>query len=247
MPFREVKKSDKPKIADKSKPSAHDPEPPTKQGLQLSSPAILSLGFLALIVIGTVLLSLPIATIQPISILAAAFTATSAVTVTGLNVVDTANYTTFGQLVIAALIQFGGLGFMTFAILVLTSLQGKMGLSGSITAQEALGTHSNQIGSTAKAVIKIAFITESLGFLGLTLLLAPLKGLKDAMYEAFFLCISAFNNAGFALNGNNMTAYVHQPMISFIISLLIITGGIGFLVILDIIKHKRWLDRKSVV
>ncbi|MEZ1459317.1 potassium transporter TrkG, partial [Pseudomonas aeruginosa] len=84
--------------------------------------------------------------------------------------------------------------------------------------------HSNQIGSTAKAVIKIAFITEGLGFLGLTLLLAPLKGLKDAMYEAFFLCISAFNNAGFALNGNNMTAYVHQPMISFIISLLIITG-----------------------
>ena len=240
MPFREVKKGEKPKIVDKSKPSTHDLEPPTKQGLQLSSPAILSLGFLALIVMGTVLLSLPIATIQPISLLAAAFTATSAVTVTGLNVVDTANYTTFGQLVIAALIQFGGLGFMTFAILVLTSLQGKMGLSGSITAQEALGTHSNQIGSTAKAVIKIAFITESLGFLGLTLLLAPLKGLKDAMYEAFFLCISAFNNAGFALNGNNMTAYVHQPMISFIISLLIITGGIGFLVILDIIKHKRW-------
>ena len=72
MPFREVKKGEKPKIVDKSKPSAHDLEPPTKQRLHLSSPAILSLGFLALIVMGTVLLSLPIATIQPISILAAA-------------------------------------------------------------------------------------------------------------------------------------------------------------------------------
>lgn len=248
MPFRDVKKGDKPKFIDKSK--HYQPKPMSalegatdksiKKDKPLSSPAILSLGFLILIVIGTILLSLPMASYQPISVLAAAFTATSAVTVTGLNVVDTANYTTFGQMVIAALIQFGGLGFMTFAILVLTSLQGKMGLSGSITAQEALGTNSHQLGSTAKAVIKIAFITELLGFLGLTLCLAPLKGLKPAMYEAFFLCISAFNNAGFALNGNNMTAYVHQPMVSFIISLLIITGGIGFLVILDIIKHKRW-------
>ena len=76
---------------------------------------------------------------------------------------------------IAALIQFGGLGFMTFAILVLTSLQGKMGLSGSITAQEALGTHSNQIGSTAKAVSKLP-LSPRAWVLGLTLFLAPLKG-----------------------------------------------------------------------
>ncbi|MFW2176679.1 MULTISPECIES: TrkH family potassium uptake protein [unclassified Moraxella] len=255
MPFREVKKADKPKIIDKSKltastmgtsskptkPSSKQDEPSSlKQGLQLSSPAILSLGFLMLIAIGTVLLSLPIASFKPISVLQAGFTATSAVTVTGLNVVDTANYTTFGQMVIIALIQFGGLGFMTFAILVLTSLQGKMGLSGSMTAQEALGTSGSEITSTAKSVIKIAFITEFLGFIALTLCLLPLKGLKSAMYEAFFLCISAFNNAGFALTGNNMTEYVHTPMVSFIISLLIITGGFGFLVILDIIKHKRW-------
>lgn len=239
MPFREVKKGDKPKFIDKSTPFS-EPDAPVKHGFHLSSPAILSLGFLALIALGTMLLSLPIASHKPISVLAAAFTATSAVTVTGLNVVDTANYTTFGQMVIVTLIQFGGLGFMTFAILVLTSLQGKMGLSGSITAQEALGTSGNQIASTAKSVLKIAFITELLGFLGLTICLTPLKGLNAAMYEAFFLCISAFNNAGFALTGNNLTEYVHQPMVSLVVSLLIITGGLGFLVILDVIKHKRW-------
>ena len=240
MSFREVKKGEKPKIIDRSKPVEPEKPPAARPRSGLSSPAILSLGFFILIAIGTGLLSLPVATHQPISVLSAAFTATSAVTVTGLNVVDTGNYTTFGQMVIIALIQFGGLGFMTFAILVLTSLQGKMGLSGSMTAQEALGTHGNQIGSTAKSVIKIAFLTEFLGFLGLTWCLLPLKGLKDAMYEAFFLSISAFNNSGFALTGDNMTAYVHTPMISFIISLLIMMGGIGFLVILDVIKHKRW-------
>lgn len=251
MTFRDVKKSDKPKIIDKSKPANQDAEQDTplslatpadshRQQKPLSSPAILSLGFLLLIVIGTILLSLPIASHQPISVLAAAFTATSAVTVTGLNVVDTANYTTFGQMVIAGLIQFGGLGFMTFAILVLTSLQGRMGLLSSTTAQDALGSTTNELASTAQSVLKIAFITEFLGFLALTACLMPLKGLKSAMYEAFFLCISAFNNAGFALTGNNLTEYVHQPLVSFVISLLIITGGIGFLVILDVFKHKRW-------
>lgn len=246
MPFKEVKKGDKPKITDKSKPTPqsrpieHDTPSSIQQGFQLSSPAILSLGFLVLIVIGTILLSLPIASIKPISVLSALFTATSAVTVTGLNVVDTANYTTFGQLVIVGLIQFGGLGFMTFAILVLTTFQGRMGLSGSMTAQEALGTNSNQITSTAKSVIKIAFVTELLGFIGLTLCLMPSKGLNNAIYEAFFLCISAFNNAGFALTGNNMTEYAHQPIITTIISGLIIMGGLGFLVISDIAKHRRW-------
>ena len=85
---------------------------PDKQALQLSPPAILSLGFLFLIVLGTSLLALPIASHQPISLLQAAFTATSAVTVTGLTVVDTANYTLFGHMVIIGLVQFGGLGFM---------------------------------------------------------------------------------------------------------------------------------------
>lgn len=240
MPFREVKKGDKPKFIDKSKAPAHEPPKPLKQGLQLSSPAILSLGFLVLITVGTLLLALPMATMKPISLLSALFTATSAVTVTGLNVVDTANYTTFGQVVIAGLIQFGGLGFMTFTILVLTSLQDKMGLSSSMTAQEALGTSTHQITHTAKWVLKIALITELMGFVGLTLCLMPLKGLKSAMYEAFFLSISAFNNAGFALTGNNMTEYVHQPIITTIISGLIITGGLGFLVIMDIIKQRRW-------
>ena len=132
MSFREVKKGEKPKIIDKSKPVEPEKPPAARPRSGLSSPAILSLGFFILIAIGTGLLSLPVATHQPISVLSAAFTATSAVTVTGLNVVDTGNYTTFGQMVIIALIQFGGLGFMTFAILVLTSLQGKMGLSGSM-------------------------------------------------------------------------------------------------------------------
>lgn len=213
----------------------------SKKRVQLPPPAILSLGFLVLIILGTVLLKLPIASLKPVSWLAAAFTATSAVTVTGLNVVDTANYTTFGQVVIMCLIQFGGLGFMTFAIVVLTSLQRRMGLSSSLTAQEALGqSNTSQIVQTAKSVLKIAFVVEFCGFLGLTACFYPLVGLSSAMYHALFLCISAFNNAGFALTGDNLTVYVHTPMISLIISALIILGGLGFLVILDVLKNRRW-------
>ena len=90
MSFREVKKGEKPKIIDRSKPVEPEKPPAARPRSGLSSPAILSLGFLFLIVLGTSLLALPIASHQPISLLQAAFTATSAVTVTGLTVVDTA-------------------------------------------------------------------------------------------------------------------------------------------------------------
>jgi trk system potassium uptake protein TrkH len=214
---------------------------PDKQALQLSPPAILSLGFLFLIVLGTSLLALPIASHQPISLLQAAFTATSAVTVTGLTVVDTANYTLFGHMVIIGLVQFGGLGFMTFAILVLTTLQGKMGMSGALTAQEAMGgTSLSQVVHTAKAVIKIALSIELVGFIALVLCLAPLKGLSQAVYEAFFLCISSFNNAGFALTGDSLMPYVNTPLISTVISGLVVMGGLGFLVVLDVLKRRQW-------
>ena len=205
----------------------------------LSSPAILSLGFLAMIVLGTCLLKLPLASHTPISWLTAGFTATSAVTVTGLSVVDTANFTRFGHWVIMGLIQFGGLGFMTFAILVLKSVQGKMGMRSTDLAKDALGQHNaSQLVNTAKSVIAIALISELMGAMLLFLALSG-KG-ADGAFEALFLSVSAFNNAGFALTGDNLMAYVHTPWIALVVSSLIITGGIGFLVIMDVAKHRCW-------
>ena len=218
--------------------SQHKTPAPFKKP-SLSSPAILSLGFLAMIVIGTCLLKLPLASHTPISWLTASFTATSAVTVTGLSVVDTANFTRFGHWVIMGLIQFGGLGFMTFAILVLKSVQGKMGMRSTDLAKDALGqSNASQLVNTAKSVIAIALISELMGAMLLFLALSS-KG-ADGAFEALFLSVSAFNNAGFALTGDNLTAYVHTPWIALVVSSLIITGGIGFLVIMDVVKQRRW-------
>ena len=111
---------------------------------RLSPPLLLAASFLLLIALGTVLLKLPFATTQPITWLQAAFTATSAVTVTGLGVVDTGTlFTRAGQTVIALLIQAGGLGFMTFAVLILMRPSNrKVAISHQLVAKEALGNTS---------------------------------------------------------------------------------------------------------
>lgn len=207
----------------------------------LSPPAILSLGFLALIALGTVLLKLPIASHEPITWLQAAFTATSAVNVTGLTVVDTGNYTHFGHTVLVLLVQTGGLGFMTFGVLIFFSLNRRMGMHSQLIAQEALGqVSSGQLLATAKSVLKISLAIELLGFIGLTLAFYPLMGWEEAVFAGFFYSISAFNNAGFSLTGDNVTIYVNYPIISLLLSTLVMMGGLGFLVVVDVVKHWRW-------
>lgn len=215
---------------------------PNKSTQLLSSPPmILAIGFLFLIALGSSLLKLPLATHDPITVLDAAFTATSAVTVTGLAVVDTANYTRFGQVVIATLIQLGGLGFMTFAVLAFFSLQRRLNITGQKIAREALGgTSFTDIISTAKYVVSISFIIEAVGFVGLTLLFSQEMPWFEAMYHGFFYTISAFNNAGFALTSESLTPYVGHTGINIIITSLITMGGLGFLVLKDIIDKRRW-------
>ncbi|MUG32058.1 TrkH family potassium uptake protein [Psychrobacter sanguinis] len=215
------------------------PSTPTK--LLSSPPAILATGFLLLITLGTCLLKLPAATINSVSWLQAAFTATSAVTVTGLSIVDTANYTHLGQVVIAILIQLGGLGFMTFAVFAFLSLQRRLNLVGQKIAREAFAeTSFGNITTTAKSVITIALSVELLGFIALSIAFVQEMPLSDALYHGFFYTVSAFNNAGFALTSDNLTGYVDNKAINFIITSLIIIGGLGFIVIKDLIDHRSW-------
>ena len=207
----------------------------------LSPPFILAFGFFGLIIVGSILLMLPICHPTPISWLEAAFTATSAVTVTGLAVVDTASFTRLGQVVIATLIQLGGLGFMTFAVLAFFSLQRRLNMTSQIIAREALAeTNFGDIIGTAKSVVAIALSVEIVGMILLTLAFAPYMPWGDAVYHGFFYTISAFNNAGFALSSDSLTPYVGNQQINLIITALIIIGGIGFLVIKDIIEHRNW-------
>lgn len=211
--------------------------------IHLSPPTILALGFLSFIILGTVLLKLPTATTAPISWMDAGFTATSAVTITGLSVVDIGTtYTTFGQLLILLLIQCGGLGFMTFAILAALSLSNRgVGLKQQILAQDALGqTSLANVSQVAKSVFLYTLFFESVGMIILTSAWTPQVGFEQALYQGMFFSISAFNNAGFSLFSDSLMQFSQQPIILLTMSSLSITGGIGFLILMDIRQNKRW-------
>lgn len=210
--------------------------------INLSPPMIISLGFLVLIIVGTALLMLPIAATQSTSLLTALFTATSAVTVTGLGVVDTGtHFTVFGQVVIALLIQAGGLGFMTFAVVAASMLGTKIGIKQQRVAQEAFNqTSMENLTKIAKAVLQYSLVVESIGILLLTLIWQSEFGWGQAAYRAFFYTISAFNNAGFSLEATSLMPYVSDVGVNLVVSALFMIGGIGFVVLMDLRQKHTW-------
>ena len=214
-------------------------------GKIMSPSRVLVLGFAALILFGALLLTLPQATQDGLGLpfLNAAFTATSAVCVTGLVVVDTGTtFTLFGQLVILFLIQVGGLGFMTFATLFAMILGKRITLKERLLLQEALNQISVEgIVRLTKSVLQISFAIEAIGAVILTLRWYSDFGWSKSLYYGVFHSISAFNNAGIDLFGNfsSLTAFVGDPIVNITIMLLIICGGLGFLVLADLLEHRK--------
>ncbi|TGE35153.1 Trk family potassium uptake protein [Desulfosporosinus fructosivorans] len=208
---------------------------------------VLVFGFATVILLGALLLALPQATQDGLGLpfLNAVFTATSAVCVTGLVVVDTATtFTHFGQWVILLLIQVGGLGFMTFATLFAMILGKKITFKERLLLQEALNQVSVEgIVRLTKSVLQISFAIEAMGALILTLRWYSDFGWSKALYYGVFHSISAFNNAGFDLFGNfsSLTAFVGDPIINITIMLLIILGGLGFIVLADLLAPQKKL------
>lgn len=210
--------------------------------IHLSPPQILALSFLVFIIIGTILLKLPFASTVSVSWMDALFTATSAITVTGLVVVDTGTaYTIFGQSVIMILIQLGGLGLMTFAVLIIMVLGKKIGLQQRILVQEAFNqTSLGGLVRLVKILLVFTLVLESLAFMILSIRWVPEFGWKEGLYQSLFHTISAFNNAGFSLWSDSLSAYVGDPVVNLVITALFITGGIGFTVLADIWYKKRF-------
>lgn len=225
-------------------PSVSPVERKPKAGKKLlgAPPLILSGSFALLILLGTCLLKLPFATTAPISWIQSLFTATSAVTVTGLVVVDTGTqFTMFGQTVIALLIQCGGLGLMTFAIVTLIALGGRIGFLQRTVAREAFNqTDASTLTSTAKSVLVFALLVEVIGMAILTLRWQGELGWSDSLFHGFFYTISAFNNAGFALSADSLMPYVDDITVNLTITALFIIGGLGFTVWIDLRRHRRW-------
>ena len=213
-------------------------------GKLMTPSRVLALGFAIVILLGALLLTLPFATQNGLGLpfLNALFTATSAVCVTGLVVVDTATtFTTYGQVIILALIQVGGLGFMTFATMFALILGKRITFKERLLLQEALNQVSVEgIVRLFKSVIQISFAIEAIGALILTLRWSFDFGWQKALYLGIFHSISAFNNAGFDLFGNfsSLTAYAGDPIVNITIMLLIICGGLGFIVLVDLLVHK---------
>lgn len=207
-----------------------------------SPPVVLASGFIALILLGTLLLSLPMAAHQPIGIFKAFFMATSAVTVTGLTVLEPGtDLTLFGQIVLISMVQLGGLGFVTFAVVSALALGKKLSLNYQALALEAFNqTSVARIRRTAFSVIKISLIIEITAAIILTLWWWRDYPFLTALYRAIFHTIAAFNNSGFSLFPSSLSQFVGDPVTVLTISFLIILGGIGFSVLSDVVHKRNW-------
>ena len=214
---------------------------------------IIALSFLSVIVIGVLLLSLPIATTGAgrATLVDSIFTATSATCVTGLIVKDTGNFfSPFGRLVILCLIQAGGLGIMTFSTMFAILLGRKLSMSQNSTIQSEMG-HTKTEGMT-QLIIYIITFTFAIETIGAICLFFRWRATMDwgivlTAERAVFHAISAFCNAGFSLFSNSLTGFMTDKVILTIFSFLIITGGIGFVVFLDIPKLKFWRKDRALI
>ena len=208
---------------------------------QLSFPKLLTLGFLIVILVGTGLLMLPLATRGARApFITALFTSTSATCVTGLSLVDTASFwSPFGQAVIAVLMEVGGLGFMTFAVMASMLIRRRMKMSTRLLAQEALNLdHLSQL-KVVGLIIRLSVLIQVVGALLLWCDLGPRYGLLKGLWYSVFHAIAAFCNAGFDLFGNSLANFRQDPYLLTVVALLIIAGSFGFLVWDDLLTFRR--------
>ncbi len=210
---------------------------------------IIVLVFLAIILLGAALLTLPVASEsgQPADFLTALFTATSATCVTGLIVVDTGVYwSAFGKTVILIMIQIGGLGFMTIASIFFFALRQKIGLKQRLVLSQAFSMDDmSGIVRFVKNVLLGTLVVEGAGAVVLCLCFWPEFGFLRALKYGVFHSISAFCNAGFDILGDleaggSLCRYVTDPVVNLTVMLLIVTGGLGFAVWGDVRRNRRF-------
>lgn len=196
--------------------------------------------FAAAVALGALLLALPVARSGGGSapLLVALFTATSAVCVTGLVVVDTPSYwSAFGEFVILLLIQVGGFGIMTLASLLALLVSRRLGLSTRLTAQAETRTLGlGDVRQVLRGVALASILFEGTGALLLFLRLwtSYEESVGQAAYHGVFHSVSAFNNAGFALYSANLIAFVGDPVVCLTIAVSVIAGGLGFPVLFEL-------------
>ncbi len=211
---------------------------------QLSSAQIIPLAFLALIAIGTVLLMLPYATVpgERTSLLTALFTATTSVCVTGLVVVDTyAHWTLFGKIVILALIQLGGIGVIAVSSTFLLLLGRNFSIKDRVLLRDSFNLDSiSGLVPFLLWIVRSVFLVEAVGALLYAFVWIPQYGWGTGLWYSVFHSISAFCNAGIDILGpDSLLPYANNAWLLFVTMLLIVLGGLGFMVWLDLTRHLR--------
>jgi len=226
----------------------HRPQVPaagtsTRSRRPFSPAQVLVLSFTGLVLAGAVLLRLPLsAAREPLTLVDAVFTATSAVCVTGLIVVDTPkDLTVFGQVVVLLLIQLGGLGYMAVTTVVGVALGRQLSLPERLTLLEALNVHSME--GLARFVLTVLKLTLAFELTGAAILAARWAGdygVTRAAYYGLFHAISAFNNAGFALFSDSLMQFRGDWIVNLVVTTLLICGGLGFVVVTEIVRVRQY-------
>ncbi len=223
-----------------------------RKKITMTPTQIIVIGFASMILAGTLLLNMPMASRngQPVGLINALFTATSSVCVTGLVVVDTGTYwTAFGQVVILLLIQIGGLGFMTMSTLLSLLLGRRITLKERLLIQESLNQFDLEgLVRLTKNIIIATIIIEFIGAIVFTIAFIPDYGLRKGIAFGVFHAVTSFCNAGFDLIGDfrSFTPYVDNCIININTMILIIIGGLGFSVWMDIYEAIKERDMRNV-
>ncbi len=221
------------------------------QKKRFSPVQIITLSFAAVVFCGTLLLMLPIASQNGVcvSFIDALFTSTSATCVTGLAVFETAlQWSLFGQLVILLLIQIGGIGVITLAMYVLSLLHAKIGMRNRFALQESIGAESSAgVMKMTRFIAGGILLIEACGAALLMPVFIKDFGVPKGIYYSVFHSVSAFCNAGFDLfGGGSLGDYSANIYVNLVISALIIIGGLGFFVWLDLLKSKFRFSRTAL-
>ena len=214
-------------------------------GRRYSFPKILTFGFLIMIILGTIFLLMPFATRPGLhtSFMTAFFTSTSATCVTGLTLVSTAgHWTPFGQIVIAILMEVGGLGFMTFATMAFRLLGRQISLRERMLIRESMNeSGTGGMEELIRWVARSAFTVQLAGALALAVRFVPMYRWGKGIFYSVFHSVSAFCNAGFDLFGHysSLTAFRSDVLINLTVIALVVIGGLGFGVLRDLVQRRK--------
>lgn len=204
--------------------------------IKIAPPILLTYFCLVFALIGSGLLMLPVAQNSPISFSDALFTSVAALTVGGLTVIDLGSDLSFlGQAMVLALVQLGGLGLMTFATLVLVVLGLPVGINQKVFLRGDLGqTSFNELLSLVRIIAVVVLGCEAVGTLLLCFVTVPEAGFWLGLWQALFVAVTAFNNAGLTLYPDSLVRFATSPLMNLTVPLLSILGGIGFGVLWEV-------------